>query len=270
MDSKLEKKFVADVEEKKELSRHKRVWSFRLIVFIVIIGAFLSLVPLLFALYIFPAIIICGLGFYRIYVKAMVGWPIERNIFLKLCRTLQSLDLHFDNPSKLHLNKAERNLRDVTLCVLPSEGDASLELKSSVLYRKMRAPLQNLRRTLTRRILPLVRQGKNLTKVYSKLENLALIYGYNLRLEEISKFNDSLKSFREVKRAPLYKKYIDILKKPARIIFSLAAGQFLVTSVIGIYSLFLGESFVDIVRTNLIAVVSAGVVLSAALIWARK
>lgn len=218
--------------------------------------------PILRAFAVLAALAFIGifLGFFYMLTKIFVE-PVETKIFAKLYDASRGLELYFKDKfrSKNYLVKTEKNLSSATNEIRRFR----FALPSSLMLEEIDEHLKKLRDGLEKRILPQIRQGKNLKKIQQKLEELAFIFSENPRVEKIVNFNKTIEFIPETIRPPAWVKISTLWRsKPGQLGFSLVFGYFLVVCIIAIFSYLSASSFADSVQANLSSIIVGGAALS--------
>ena len=194
--------------------------------------------------------------------------PVETTIFVNLYKTLNSLQLFSgkEKQSQLYLRKAAKHLNNAIseLATLSNpEG-----VRSVLFDKEFGDRLENLIENLQKRVLPRISQGSDIEKMRSVLRGLAKFFGEigaPISLSRIDSINESLQlleeiPFEEISVQATLKSMV--LSTPGRIMLSFFVGFIFVYSIIFAHCQLFDVNFTDLVRSNLVNIISVATVVS--------
>ena len=193
---------------------------------------------------------------------------VETIIFVNLYKALNYLQLFSEKEeeSQLYLGKAAKHLKNAIseLATLSTPE----KVRSVLFDKEFSDRLETLIENLQKRVLPRISQGSDIERMRSVLRGLAQFFGETavpISLSGIDSINENLQRLEEI---PFEEISVQVtlksmvLSTPGRIVLSFFVGFVSVYSIIFVHCQLFDVEFVDLVRGNLVNIISVATVVS--------
>lgn len=199
-----------------------------------------------------------------IYTRMIPVEFTETEIFARIYKTLENLELYLSEQANFYLKRAVKNFH----AAVNELDNLTIGHRSypSIVRREVGESIFQLHDSLRKRILPLIISGdpSEIKIAFQQLEELALLL-CEPKLERFQAYNKSLESIeeKEIEEMPKIRIFYRIFEsRLGRLLSSLAIGYFFVAAISVGYCYFVGLGFVAFLYTNPSIIILGGATLS--------